>query len=134
MVLDRPQHVEAELVGEPRQAQLLVPDLLIADVAPAVAGEDHLNADIHAALLAAPACSRRRRFGSSVRLFRDRHRRAFGRQLADQQRFFRRAWLWVLRLGGEPPIEILTATVARRDGVLRLTEHLIRGTVEANVE
>jgi len=47
MVLDRPQHIETEFVGKPRQAQFLVPHLPIADAIPAIAGEDHLNPDIH---------------------------------------------------------------------------------------
>ena len=47
MVLDRPDHVEAELVGEARQAELLVDHLAVADAGPAMAGKHHLHADIH---------------------------------------------------------------------------------------
>jgi hypothetical protein len=47
MVLDRPKRVEAELVGEPRQPDLLIPCLIVADALPAVSGEHHLDADVH---------------------------------------------------------------------------------------
>src|SRR4029450_1656559 len=50
VVLDRPQQVEAQVDGLPGEAQLLVPDLLVGHVAPAVAGEDHLQADVHRVL------------------------------------------------------------------------------------
>ena len=47
MMLGRPQHVEAGVGGEPRQADLLVPDLVVRAVVPAVAGEHHHHADVH---------------------------------------------------------------------------------------
>ena len=47
MMLDRPQHVEAELVGQSRQPQFLIPHLSVADLVPTIAGEDHLDSDIH---------------------------------------------------------------------------------------
>ena len=50
MVLGRPQHVEARVGGEPRQPDLLVPHLVVADALPAIAGEHHHHADIHGVL------------------------------------------------------------------------------------
>ena len=55
MVLGRPQRVKARIGGEPRQPDLLVPHLIVADVLPAIAGEDHHQADIHGL---PPHCSR----------------------------------------------------------------------------
>ena len=52
VVLGRPQHVEPEVRRQPRQAQFLVPNLVVADVLPAIRGEDHHHADIHRCLLA----------------------------------------------------------------------------------
>src|SRR5690349_24638943 len=51
MVLGGPQAVEAEIGGEPRQPDLLVPHLRVRAVLPAVAGEHHHHADIHGMLL-----------------------------------------------------------------------------------
>jgi hypothetical protein len=48
MMLDRPDDVEAEFVGEAGEADFLLPGLAVAHAGPAVAGEDHLNADVHA--------------------------------------------------------------------------------------
>ena len=47
VMLGRPQTVEAEIGGEPREADFLVPHALVGTVVPAVAGEHHHHADIH---------------------------------------------------------------------------------------
>jgi hypothetical protein len=41
-------HVEAEIGSQPGEPELLVPDHLVRHVAPSVAGEHHLHADVHA--------------------------------------------------------------------------------------
>jgi hypothetical protein len=46
-----PQHVEADVGGQPGEPELLVPDLCVGHVAPSVAGEYHLHADVHRVLL-----------------------------------------------------------------------------------
>ena len=51
VMLGRPQAVEAEIGGEPRQPDLLVPHAIVGAVVPAVAGEHHHHADIHEASL-----------------------------------------------------------------------------------
>ena len=51
MVLGRPQHVEPGVGGEPCQPDLLVPHLVVRAVVPAVAGEHHHHADVHARIL-----------------------------------------------------------------------------------
>jgi len=56
VVLHGPQHVEAEVGGQSREPQLLVPGLLIGHIAPPVAGEGHLQADVHRIL---PGCGLR---------------------------------------------------------------------------
>src|SRR5271165_3101081 len=50
MMLGRPQHIEAEPRRPARQAEIFVPDLIVANILPAVAGEDHHQADIHGTL------------------------------------------------------------------------------------
>jgi hypothetical protein len=47
VVLHGPEHVEAEIGGQPGEPQLLVPGLLVGDVAPPVGGEDHLETHVH---------------------------------------------------------------------------------------
>ena len=47
MMLGRPQHVEARTRRQPRQPDFLVPNPIVADVVPAIAGEHHHHADIH---------------------------------------------------------------------------------------
>ena len=47
VMLGRPQAVEPEIGGEPREANLLVPDARVGAVVPAIAGEHHHHADIH---------------------------------------------------------------------------------------
>ena len=49
VMLGRPQAIEAEVGGEPRQPDLLVPHAIVGAVVPAVAGEHHHHADIHEA-------------------------------------------------------------------------------------
>src|SRR5712672_724892 len=51
MMLGRPQAVEAEIGGESRQPDLLIPHPRIGAVLPAVAGEHHHHADIPEMLL-----------------------------------------------------------------------------------
>src|SRR5207253_7546161 len=48
-----PERIKAELVGEARQPDLLVPRLIVAHALPAISGEHHLDADVHN-----PSCSR----------------------------------------------------------------------------
>ncbi len=50
VVLHGPQHVEAEVGGQPGEPEFLVPDLLVGHVAPSVAGEYHLQANVHRVL------------------------------------------------------------------------------------
>ena len=49
VMLGRPQAIEAQVGGEPRQPDLLVPHAIVGAVLPAVAGEHHHHADIHEA-------------------------------------------------------------------------------------
>src|SRR6516225_708866 len=46
-MLDRPQRIKAELVGKAREADLLIPCLIVAHALPAVGGEHHLDTDVH---------------------------------------------------------------------------------------
>ena len=48
VVFHRPDDVEAELIGEPSQTDFLLPGLAVAHARPAIGGENHLNADVHA--------------------------------------------------------------------------------------
>jgi hypothetical protein len=51
MMLRRPQHVKAALNGQTGQLEFLTPHLLIPDVLPAVAGEQHHHAHVYRLLL-----------------------------------------------------------------------------------
>src|ERR1019366_8144418 len=68
VMLDGPQHIETQIGGEARQAQFLIPDLLVGYVRPAIAGEHHLQADIHDVLriLLMPMISRSRPRGNGT--------------------------------------------------------------------
>jgi hypothetical protein len=46
-MLDRPQDIEPEFVGQTREADFFLPGLAVAHPRPAVGREDHLNADVH---------------------------------------------------------------------------------------
>jgi hypothetical protein len=58
VVLGRPQAVEPQVSGEPRQPDLLVPYSYIGAAVPTVAGEHHHHADIHRRLLRSVSLAR----------------------------------------------------------------------------
>jgi hypothetical protein len=51
MMLGRPQAVETEIGGEPREADFLIPHTSIGAVLPAVAGEHHHHPNVHRVFL-----------------------------------------------------------------------------------
>src|SRR3954469_21487379 len=63
----RPQTVEAEISGEPRKPDFLVPHTLVGTVVPAIAVEPHHHADVHRTLRRVYCCLSQRQFPVPVR-------------------------------------------------------------------
>src|SRR6185312_179630 len=51
VVLHGPQHVETQVGSQTAEFDLLIPDLPVRYAGPAIAGEDHLQTDVHSTLL-----------------------------------------------------------------------------------
>src|SRR5262249_50561769 len=115
-MLHRPQHVEAQIGGEAGEPELFTPHLSVRHVGPAVAGEHHLETDIHRA----PSCA------AAVW--------ATPRPLAARERFRAEAVAEeIVHLPGPPPPagSECSATLTPSACPARLAPHLVRYTEAA---